>query len=261
MTTAGTLHRTSLTSTAAGAAVEVQALTPPGGGAGLPVVLLLHGAMSSAATVELHRPLVEALWAAGDLPPVVVASASTPTEGGFYIDRPGGPAWETVVARELPDHVAEQFGGDLARLAVVGASMGGYGALKLGFRDPARYRAVAAVAPAVFPAEAAADIPERNRPSVLGDLAAALAASPGDAVPARLRANLDAVLTADLPVFLGVGDRDDFLLHEGTEHLHRLLTDLGVSHEYLLHRHGDHSGPGLAAVERAALAFVGAALA
>jgi S-formylglutathione hydrolase len=241
----------------------VRVLTPPGGGggaAGLPTILHLHGAMSSAASLDLHRPLYESLWADGVLPPAVVACASTPTQGGFYIDWPAGPCWETLIADELPAHLGAAYGADPAVVAVVGASMGGYGALKLAFRHPGRYVAVAAVAAAVFPGETTAEIPERNRPSVLGDLAAALDASPGDRVEARLRANVDALRTADLPLFIGVGDRDDFLLHQGTEHLHRLLTDLGVSHEYVLHRHGDHSEQGLAPVQRAALVFVAEAL-
>jgi S-formylglutathione hydrolase len=254
------LHSDTLASAAVGDDVEVRVLTPPGGVDQVPAILLLHGAMSSAASLDVHRPLIEALWATGVLPPAVVACASTPTQGGFYIDRPDGPGWETLVADELPAHLSRAFGVEPTALALVGASMGGYGVLKLVFRHPARYVAAAAVAPAVFPGETAADIPERNRPSVLGDLVAALDASPDDRVQTRLRANLDAIRAAEPALFLGVGDRDDFHLDDGTEHLHRLLTDLGVSHEYLLRRHADHSQQGLEAVQRAALVFVAEAL-
>ena len=60
---------------------------------------------------------------------------------------------------------------------------------------------------------------------------------------------------------IAVGDHDDFRLQDGTEHLHRALWDLGVSHEYVVRRGGTHAGPEMFAVQRAALAFIGAALA
>ena len=182
--------------------------------------------------------------------------------GGFYIDWPDGPAWETVVAEELPAHLVAAHGADPTRRAVIGASMGGYGALKLAFAHPDRYLAAAALSPAVFPGDTAATVPEQNRVSVLGDLLAAIEASPGDALSARLTANAAALRAEDGPaLFIAVGDHDDFRLQDGTEHLHRALWDLGVSHEYVVRRGGTHAGPEMFAVQRAALAFIGAALA
>jgi S-formylglutathione hydrolase len=96
---------TTFASAAVGAPVEVRVLTPPDVDDGLPMLLPLHGAMSSAAALELYAPSIEALWATGELPPAIVGCASTPTQGGFYIDWPDGPAWETVVAEELPAHL------------------------------------------------------------------------------------------------------------------------------------------------------------
>jgi S-formylglutathione hydrolase len=182
------------------------------------MLLVLHGAMSSAAALELHAPTIEALWATGELPPAIVGCASTPTQGGFYIDWPDGPAWETVV-EELPAHLV---GADPARRAVIGASMGGYGALELVLAHAERYVAAAALSPAVFPGDTAATVPEANRVSVLGELLAAIEASPADALSTRLTANAAALRAADGPaVFIAVGDRDDFRLHDRTEHLHR----------------------------------------
>ena len=206
-------------------------------------------------------PTIEALWAGDELPPVVFGCASTPTEGGFYIDWPGGPAWETVVADELPAHLTAAHGADPTRRAVIGASMGGYGALKLVFAHPERYVAAAALSPAVFPGDTVATVPEENRISVLGDLLAAVEASPGDALSTRLTTNLTALRAADGPaLFMAVGDHDEFRLQDGTEHLHRAMWDLGVRHEYLVRRGGTHAGQEMLAVQRDALAFIGAAL-
>ena len=257
-----TLRDGVIESVAVGQPVDVRVLTPPGWRAGdtSPVILLLHGAMSSAASLDLHAPLFGELWADGRLPPAVVGCASTPTQGGFYIDWPGGPRWEEVVAVELPRFLADRYGADVSRLCVTGASMGGYGALKLAFRDPDRYVAAAAVAPAVFPADTGEHVPERNRPIVLGDLHDAIAASPGDALDVRLRENLGAIVEHGPALFLGVGGADEFLLQEGTEHLHRLLWDLGVGHEYVVRHGAGHTGAEMVEVQRVAFAFVGAAL-
>ena len=118
---------TTFESTAVGAPVDVRVLTPPDGADGVPMLLLLHGVMTSAASLDLYTPTIETLWASGELPPCVVGCASTPTQGGFYIDWPGGPAWEAVVADELPAHLTAAHGADpKAHAAVIGASMGGY---------------------------------------------------------------------------------------------------------------------------------------
>jgi S-formylglutathione hydrolase len=86
---------------------------------------------------------------------------------------------------------------------LLGASMGGYGALKMAFAEPERYLAVATMAPAIFPGETLADIDPTNAPGVLGELRDAMAAS---------------------------------------GYLHRVLWDLGIDHDYHLVQGADHAG-------------------
>ncbi|MGH3397281.1 MAG: hypothetical protein ACRDPO_21585, partial [Streptosporangiaceae bacterium] len=80
------VHQGSYESAAARSPVQYRVLTPPGwtGGERLPLLLVLHGANSSAATLEAQLPLYEQGWADGTLPPLLAACASTPTAGGFY---------------------------------------------------------------------------------------------------------------------------------------------------------------------------------
>ena len=92
--------------------------------------------MSSSASLAAAEPAYAAAWAQAVLPPAVVACASTPTCGGFYMDYPGGPRWETLLADELPRRLAGQYslmGKDslAGKAALIGFSMGGYGALLL----------------------------------------------------------------------------------------------------------------------------------
>lgn len=229
------------------------AVLAPGDTTGLPLVLVLHGANSSAEVLVMLQPFAEAMWADGSLPPCLLASASTPTAGGFYIGR-----WEKLVAQEFPDFIVKNFDADPSRPALLGSSMGGYGALKLAFTEPARWRAVAAIAPALLP-----DNPgPRHGIGVLAQLAAEMreAGFEAESVLHRLRANASAIRASGLPIFLRCGDRDLFNLHDGTEQLHRALWDLDIGHDYHLVFDGDHVGPEAPAAQRAALAFIGSAL-
>lgn len=256
-----TIEHHLMPSTGASADVEVRILAADPTHEPLPLVLLLHGAMSSAESLDLYTPVIRQLWTTGELPPCVVACASTPTEGGFYLDWPDGPRWGSVVGDELPDFVGTIHPIDRTRLAVVGASMGGFGALKLAFGSPDRYVAAAALAPAVFPGTTTADVPERNRQAVLGQLLAALDVLPGEGVHERLIANLDAIRQRELALFLGVGERDEFGLRDGSEHLHAQLLAADVSHQYLVVGGGGHMDAGMEELQRAGLAFIGRALA
>ncbi len=85
-----------------------------------------------------QRPSPDARHERGALPRAVVACPSTPTHGGFYIDGPQA-AWETLIAAEFPGYLAAGYG-PFTATAVTGASMGGYGALKLAFAAPGASR-------------------------------------------------------------------------------------------------------------------------
>lgn len=230
--------------------VDYRVITPPGwnGSRSLPLLLVLHGAFSSSAILEENAAAYES-----EFPDAIVACASTPTQGGFYIGE-----WEDLVAREFPKLVAEQFNADLSRIMLLGASMGGYGALKMAFAEPGRYLAVATLSPAILPGETLSDVPPRNAPGVIGELRDTMAASgyENEHVVARLRRNADAVRQSGLWLRLECAGRDSFLLHEGAEYLHRVLWDIGVEHEYHLVQGADHVGPEAPARERRARDFL-----
>ncbi|WP_282693955.1 alpha/beta hydrolase-fold protein [Streptomyces sp. CC208A] len=255
-------------SASAGREVEYQVLLPVDRKEEeeLPLVLHLHGAMSSSASLELAQPFYEDLHRRGEFPRAVVACPSTPTVGGFYIDWPGGESWETLVADEFAAHLSVTYG-PFTTTALFGASMGGYGALKVAFGDPDRFAAVAALSPAVFPGETPEDVPEANRPSVLGELHRAMAHGTGDpatytgnSVHGRARLHADRIRAAALPVLVDCGADDEFLLHEGAAHLHGVLTELGIAHEFRLVEGAGHTGPSAEPRTREAIRFVGAAI-
>jgi len=145
--------------------------------------------------------------------------------------------------------------------------MGGYGALKIALRNPARYVAVAAISPAVFPGETIDNVPDRNIPAVLGDLHRAMGADSNDpeaydfnSVYSRARAQRAQIPSAQLPILIDCGAEDEFLLHEGAEFLRSVLTDLGVPHECRLVAGAGHMGESAERRTRGAIRFLGSAL-
>ncbi len=249
--------------------VPYAVLLPPGYDAGgpFPLCLSLHGGGGSRDQLEASKPLYDAAWAKGDLPPVVFAAPST-APMGFYLDAADGSVrWETFVAEEFLGHLRARFdvGRDRESTLVMGTSMGGYGSLKIAFRRPSTFHAVAAMEPAVFPAQHVDELAGRGSwwfgvgPQALVRAGQAAFAREN---PANLAAaNADALRSGDLAIYLEVGDADLLTLHDGTEYLHRTLWDLDIPHEYRLVLGGDHVGPSLAGRQLDALRFIGSTLA
>ena len=120
-----------------------------GDGAGLPVCLVLHGASATTADFSAFglARFLSAATAAG-VPPFVLAGA----DGGrssWLGDGPGSADDpQALLAEELPGWCRER-GFDVSRTAAYGWSMGGFGALRGAQLRPGRWRAVAALSPAV----------------------------------------------------------------------------------------------------------------
>ena len=62
-------------------------------------------------------------------------------ESGFYVDEPGGRQWETEIMGKAWDYAASRFPVSDKRgdTAVIGFSMGGYGAMRYGLCYPERF--------------------------------------------------------------------------------------------------------------------------
>jgi len=122
---------------------------PPGQTAPLRPVIALHGRWSDAATVMaggVEQGLAQAVNAG--LPPFAVVSV----DGGesYWHDRADGDHAGSMVLNELIPMLSDK-GLDTSRVAFIGWSMGGYGALLLGARlGPARTAAITAVSPALW---------------------------------------------------------------------------------------------------------------
>ena len=122
-----------------------------GDGAGLPVVVVLHGASATAADFQafgLGRFLTAAVNEGTD--PFVLAGA----DGGVLRWEPSGTDDpQRMVLEEMPVWL-RQRGFDADRRALWGWSMGGYGALRIAEIEPAWAAAVVAFSPAVTEGDA-----------------------------------------------------------------------------------------------------------
>jgi S-formylglutathione hydrolase len=220
----------------------------------LPVCLFLYGGGGHHETLLSLEPLLAQAWSSGSLAPLVVACLGVPPFC-FYLDDPDHDEyWQSAVAQGLLDGVRARFPerASPTPAGLVGISMGGYGALKMAFDEPARFAAVAASAPMIEPGTSAAHVPLRNRfhypelvpPRLLGpERDPALFAA--DHPVTRARRNAHAIRAAGLAIYLDAGSSDALHAHDGAEYLHRVLWDLDLAHDYHLLRQANHVGPSL----------------
>ncbi len=81
-----------------------------------------------------------------------VAVAMIGGENKWYLDSSPTDNWHSFITRELPDFLYGNFSKlDPSRLMLAGVSMGGYGALYNGLKNPENYRAILALSPALKP--------------------------------------------------------------------------------------------------------------
>jgi len=230
--------------------------------AAFPLLLLLHGGNGSEQDLLRFTRLIDKAIDTGVVPPLVVATPGA--RRSLYMDyRDGSERWESLILADLLPMLRKQLNVSRARerTFVGGWSMGGLGSLRLAFKHPDVFGAVAAVEPAIEPALAWGEIGPRVTFWRPNDFMETIFGSPIDedywAInnPATI-AKRDPRRLDDLGIYLEVGDQDMLYLHEGVEFLHRILFAAGVGHDYRLLHGAEHVGPSLEPRIADALAFI-----
>jgi len=248
--------------------VEFYVLLPPGYGAAgerYPLVLDLHGGGGSRQVLERQRPLFDELWRTGRIAPMVIAMPSV-TPRCFYMDsRDGKERWESFVLGPFLDHLRATWHvrQDATGTFVTGISMGGMGSLRMAFKHPERFGAVAGMEPGIEPILEWKEMRAKHRFWRSDELMAQAYGNPVDEAywaannPASIAIeNADRIRASGLRILIEAGDQDMFWLHEGTRFLHDVLWDHRIRHEFHLYLGDDHVGRSLAGRTAAAFEFL-----
>jgi enterochelin esterase family protein len=232
-----------------------------GGDKKYPVIYALHGLFESGAAWE-RRGLAAALQASrerGDIPEVIVVAADA--GNSFYVNSAAG-AFEDMITKDLIEHVEKTYRVVPGRAGrtLLGVSMGGYGALRMAFKYPDRFAAVATHSAMVLE-----KIPTAEDGARRGQMAAfnRVFGDPIDPALWALNDPLQLVLKLDAKtapaLYFDCGTEDRFMLYIGNKDLHEKLLAKGVKHEFGLYP-GDHGYDYVRTVIDKSLRFLGAAL-
>jgi S-formylglutathione hydrolase len=252
--------------------VEFYVLLPPGyatSGERYPLVLDLHGGGGSRVNLERQRPLFDELWSDGRIRPMVVAMPSV-TPRCFYMDsRDGSQRWESFILGPFLDHLRATYHvrTDARGTFVTGISMGGMGSLRMAFKHPDRFGAVAGMEPGIEPILEWKEMRPKHRFWRSDELMSSAYGNPvdegywADNNPATLAIrNADRIRGSGLRILIEAGDQDMFWLYEGTRFLHDVLWDHRIRHEFHLYLGEDHVGQSLQWRTAKALEFLSATL-
>jgi S-formylglutathione hydrolase len=252
--------------------VEFYVLLPPGysdQGERYPLVLDLHGGGGSRAVLERQRPLFDQLWSEGRIAPMVIVMASV-TPRCFYMDfRDGKERWESFLLGPFLDHVRATWHvrQDQRGTFVTGISMGGMGSLRMAFKYPERFGAVAGMEPGIEPILEWKEMRPKHRFWRSDELMMEAYGNPIDPdywaannPPAIAIANADRIRASGLKILIEAGDQDMFWLYEGTRFLHDVLWNQKIRHEFHLYLGEDHVGSSLGRRTETAFEFLTATL-
>ena len=216
----------------------------------VPLLFFLHGGGGDRSFLTRMRPTIDDMWKAGTLPKMVIV---TPSAGrSFYMDyKDGSQKWESFIVGPFLEHLRQTYKVSRERKGTLlfGISMGGLGGLRLAFKYPDKFQAVAALEPGIDPALKWKEVKPRNRFYRSDELMQSIFGKPFDESyweannPASIvAANAAKIRGSKLEIYIDVGDQDAFNIHEGTEFIHQIMWDSKIAHEYHLVRGADHVG-------------------
>jgi len=214
---------------------------PPGHQMGdtLPLVVMLHGFHGNHADAVAGMSPAQAMALHVDGRPLAPMAMVTVDGGnGYWNPHPGDNPMAMVVDELIPLCQRLGLGRPPQRIATMGISMGGYGALLLAEKYPHLVAAVAAISPAIWTNYAEAQDADAGAYASAEDFAADDVVTHTDALHG-------------IPVRVASGDADPF--HPGVEALARALP-AGAIVEY---SQGCHTGAFFTAQEPPSLAFLG----
>jgi S-formylglutathione hydrolase len=231
-----------------------------------PLLYFLHGGGGDSSLLVQEQLFFEKLWKNETLPPIVVVTPSV-GDSQYMNYRDNSQKWEQLLTGPFLAFLRNTYNlqQDARGTLLFGISMGGLGALRMGFKYPEIFGGLAALEPGVMPSLVwKAEVQQRNLFWRSKEQEEAIYGSPIDKDywyannPVSIAVdNAAKIRTSKLAIYLDCGDEDTLLTYEGVEFLHRILWDHHISHEYHLVRGADHVGLFLKERSIEGLAFLG----
>ena len=215
--------------------------------------------------------VLDELRGKGEIPELIFVSVGVGRQP-IYIDGTSAGDQEKLITTVLPKFLATKYRllDDRTKRALMGVSMGGFGALKIALRHPEQFGVVAAHSSAVMPADPSALPPQYQRTVLRMIQQGGLGEVFGDPIDAKkwqaemplaIAANLDVATLKTLRIYFDAGTDDRYGFAPPNEELHAVLEKRGVPHTFELVKGGGHSwGSGSLQKQLVkSLQFVGAA--
>ncbi|MEZ5965645.1 MAG: alpha/beta hydrolase-fold protein [Planctomycetota bacterium] len=216
-----------------------------------PWALWLHGRNENHRKfhVDGGARILDELRGKNEIPEFVLVALSVGNP--VYVDGTAGDQ-ETLITDKLPTFLTEKYrlAKDRAHRAIMGVSMGGFGALKIALRHPDLFAAVAAHSSALMPAKPS-ELPPQYQRMVQRMLESGgldqVFGNPIDEVkwsehmPLALAATMEVDKLKQLQIYFDVGSNDRYQFAPPNQALHALLDKRGVAHQFELVDGGGHS--------------------
>ena len=189
-----------------------------------PVLYWLHGGAGSQREGAWMVEHIDAEIRSGALPPFLIVLVQGLPDVRYINSKDGTRPVENVIVRDLIPHIDATYRTIATRQgrAIEGMSMGGFGALRLGFKYPQLFATVSALAPSIKPMK---QEPEVVREPFGNDQAYWDQTGPWSIVKEHA-----AEIRGRTKVRLLVGDQDPLLAP--VQEYDALLTSLGIEHQF-----------------------------
>lgn len=225
---------------------------PPGyseSGDPYPLIIFLHGLWEDDKRFEQRigaNKIVDQLIAEKKIAPVIVAIPDG--DVSFYTNyMDGSKSYEDMLVKDFVPFIDETYNTIAKRegRALTGSSMGGYGALKIAFKDPNLFVSIAAHSAALLPEDLENMPPRAKRMMQDRRFKQLLGPVFGEPVDAKFWKQENPFFLAHngnggkVALRLDCGEQDEWGFQDGAKAFHELLESLKIPHEYGLYP-GDH---------------------
>jgi enterochelin esterase-like enzyme len=214
-----------------------------------PLVIWLHGMFEDHNRFHVRggEPVLDQAVTDGNLPPCVFVLA----DGGrtsMYINAGKGKEYQDLIEKDLLEHVSQNYRvrQDRDGRALMGISMGGMAALRIGFTKPELFRTIAVHSSAVFP-EDPEQLPDRIKKAAKDFGFSDVFGDPIDKEkwaatnPLGIAKKLEAKALHGLRIYFDAGTDDRYQFGKSNSMLHDVLEQRRIDHRWTLVQGGGHA--------------------